>query len=102
MLNKIVLTVAVSALISFPGYSQDVAKGEKLYMGECKICHGPKAEGMERKKSPKLAGQHAWYTLSQLMNFKKGDRKNATMQGTVSAFTEQEFKDVSAYLETLK
>jgi cytochrome c553 len=68
----------------------------------CAGCHGANAHGSETL--PRLAGQHAQYTLNQLKQFNKRERTNdnAVMHGIASKLTELEAKAVSAYLSGLK
>ena len=68
----------------------------------CASCHGANAHGTETL--PRLAGQHAQYTLNQLKQFNKRERTNdnAVMHGIASKLTELEAKAVSAYLSGLK
>jgi cytochrome c553 len=68
----------------------------------CAGCHGVNAHGSE--SLPRLAGQHAQYTLNQLKQFNKRQRNNdnAVMHGIASKLTELESKAVSAYLSGLK
>lgn len=60
-----------------------VQAGQKLYRGgdaaagvpACAACHAPDGAGIP-KNYPRLAGQHAEYTLAQLKAFKAGERGN--------------------------
>ena len=53
--------------------SGDVAQGKAAY-AICVTCHGANGEGNQALNSPKLAGQHDWYTVRQLQNYKSGVR----------------------------
>jgi cytochrome c553 len=85
----------------------DVAKGEALYnagdakrgLAACMSCHGP--NGVSGGGTyPKLAGQHASYTVKQLKDYKAGkDRPNAIMTAFAGMMTEQDMINVAAYLE---
>ncbi len=68
----------------------------------CAACHGANAHGTE--SLPRLAGQHAQYTVNQLRQFNKRERTNdnAVMHGIASKLTELETKAVAAYLSGLK
>jgi cytochrome c553 len=68
----------------------------------CAGCHGANAHGTD--SLPRLAGQHAQYTLNQLKQFNKRERTNdnAVMHGIASKLTELEAKGVAAYLSGLK
>ena len=84
----------------------DPAKGETLYtngdaargLPACVSCHGA-AGASTIAQNPKLAGQHEAYVYKQLMNFKGPDRKNAIMTPYASAMTDDDMKNVAAYLD---
>ena len=102
----ILAVMAIVSLISTPLFAGDAAAGKTVYM-QCQACHGPNGEGMEALKAPKLAGQHAWYTESQLKKFKdgvrgKGDPTAATMIPFATMLNDKQMADVSAYIATLK
>ena len=83
----------------------DPAKGETLYtqgapdrnVPACLSCHGA-AGNSGAAANPKLAGQQAEYTHKQLADFKAKTRSNAIMTPYASALSDQEMKDVGAYL----
>ena len=89
-----------------------VEEGKKLYQGgnlenfipACSSCHSPNGQGIP-PHYPRIDGQHAAYTLSQLQAFRLGTRNNDTnsaMQMIVSRMSEQEMKAVSEYITTLR
>ena len=88
--------------------SGDVAKGKTLY-AVCAACHGDKAQGIEAMAGPRLAGQNDWYLVNQIQKFKKGqrgyhnsDHGGRQMRPMVATLaTEQDIKDVVAYINTL-
>ena len=52
---------------------------------------------------PRLSGQHADYTVAQLVNFRDGKRTNSTqMTGVASKMTDREIKAVSDYIAGLR
>jgi cytochrome c553 len=63
----------------------------------CGSCHGPDGNKALMPEYPKLGGQHASYTESQLHEFKSGVRNNAIMLGQVAALSDQDMADVAAY-----
>lgn len=67
-------------------------------VASCASCHGPTGDGTAQL--PRLAGQHAAYTESQLKEFNKRDRTNdnAVMHAIASKLTELEMRAVSVYL----
>jgi len=86
--------------------------GKKLYQGgnlentipACSSCHSPNGQGIP-PHYPRLDGQHAAYTLSQLQAFRQGTRKNdmnEVMRTIVSRMSVQEMKAVSEYIASLR
>ncbi|MCU6432193.1 cytochrome c4 [Undibacterium sp. Jales W-56] len=87
----------------------DPAKGEALYTNgdgargivACASCHGT-AGNSTITVNPKLAGQHEAYLAKQLSNFTGPDRNNAVMTTFAKAMTEDDMKNLAAYLSTQK
>lgn len=84
--------------------------GEKIYRGgiaasnvpACAGCHGPAGAGLP-KQFPRLAGQHADYTLAQLRTFRTGERANAPMMMAIAArMTDAEMAAVADYMQGLR
>lgn len=84
--------------------------GEKIYRGgiaatgvpACASCHSPNGSGLP-KQFPRLAGQHADYTLVQMKAFRTGERANAPMMMAISAkMTDAEMAAVSDYIQGLR
>jgi cytochrome c553 len=89
-----------------------IAEGQKIYKGgnagsgvpACASCHGPAGSGIP-VQFPRLAGQHSKYVLSQLKNFRSGDRANdggKMMQVIARKMTDQEMKAVAEYINGLR
>ncbi|HZW21887.1 c-type cytochrome [Noviherbaspirillum sp.] len=84
----------------------DAAKGEQLYNSgdasrgviACAGCHGA-AGNSTIVQNPKLAGQHAEYLAKQLADFKTPQRNNPVMSGIAKGMSEQDIKNVAAYLD---
>ena len=96
----ITLTVATSSFCSMT-YADDAAKGAELFK-QCIICHGDKGDGNPAQKAPRIAGQHDWYIFKQLQDIKAGvTRKNPVMIPFVSKLSEQDMKDLAAYISKL-
>jgi cytochrome c553 len=84
--------------------------GEKIYRGgiaatgvpACASCHGANGAGIP-KQFPRLAGQHADYTLAQMRAFRLGERANAPMMMTIAAkMTDAEMQAVADYTQGLR
>ncbi|MBI2519819.1 MAG: c-type cytochrome [Bdellovibrio sp.] len=95
------LAISLTLTLSFHSYGQDIAKGARYYKENCAICHGQDALGIERKLTPRLAGQKGYYLLDQLNRFKSGKRPAVEMKATYDAMNKQEMKDVAAFLEKM-
>jgi len=77
----------------------DLAKGEASFGTVCASCHG--ADGNSGSPAnPKLAQQHPEYLVKQLQEFKSGKRANAIMSGMVANLSEQDMKNMAAWLGT--
>lgn len=89
--------LSVSAALAAPGaLAAGDASAGKSKASTCAGCHG--ADGNSANPIwPKLAGQHAGYTVKQLQDFKSGARENATMKPMATALSEQDMQDLAAY-----
>ena len=52
----------------------DKALGKKLYEQRCVQCHGERAEGNYKLKSPALDKLEGWYFIEQMRKFRSGQR----------------------------
>ena len=96
-----------------PGFAKDkdlVVMGERIYRGglsdrnipACASCHSPNGAGMPAQY-PRLSGQHADYTASQLTAFRDGVRKNNNvMTGVAAKLNDREIRAVSDYVAGLR
>jgi cytochrome c553 len=87
-----------------------VRMGERIYRGgiadrqiaACAGCHSPNGAGIP-SQYPRLSGQHAEYTASQLNAFRSGARhNNAQMTGVAAKMNDLEIKAVSDYIAGLR
>jgi cytochrome c553 len=84
----------------------DPAKGEAIYTNgdagrnitACASCHGA-AGNSTIVQNPKLAAQHEAYTHKQLMDFRTPDRNNPIMTPLAKALTEDDMRNIAAYLD---
>jgi cytochrome c553 len=85
----------------------DPAKGEKFFNTAppdgvaCASCHNPDGNS-EITANPKLAQQHPEYLSKQLQEFKAGKRVSAIMQPMVERLTEDDIRNVAAFLGSRK
>lgn len=79
----------------------DLAKGEASFNTVCAACHGQ--EGNSGTPAyPKLAQQHPQYLVKQLQEFKSDKRANPIMKGFASALSDEDMKNIAAYLGSKK
>ena len=97
---QVSMIITFCALFSSSARAQDAAKGGTLY-AQCISCHGEKGEGSMAQKAPKLSGQHDWYIVKQLTEAKNGVRKSPVMSSYASKLSEQDMKDLAAYIAKL-
>jgi cytochrome c553 len=105
---KLIASLLIAAALVAPALSNasepvakaakpDLAKGEATYSAVCASCHG--ADGNSGSPAyPKLAQQHPEYIVKQLQEFKSGKRANAIMSGMVAALSEDDMKNIGAWL----
>ena len=79
----------------------DLAKGAQSYAAICVACHA--ADGNSTVPlQPSLAQQHPEYTHKQLMEFKSGVRQDPIMQGFAATLSEEDSRNIAAWLATQK
>jgi cytochrome c553 len=96
-----------------PGFAKDkelVMLGERIYRGgiadrqvpACAGCHSPNGAGIP-SQYPRLGGQHADYSASQLTAFRDGIRKNNLQMTQIAAkMNDREIRAVSDYIAGLR
>jgi cytochrome c553 len=89
-----------------------VAQGKKLYMGgdlerkitACSACHGPRGNGLELAKFPKISSQHPAYIKAQLEQFRSKERANdlnGMMQDVAAKLSDADIELLSQYIAAL-
>jgi cytochrome c553 len=103
----------VTAKAAKPGFAKDkalVSLGERIYRGgiadrqiaACAGCHSPNGAGIPAQY-PRLSGQHADYTATQLVAFRDGKRANSLQMTQVAAkLNDREIKAVADYIAGLR
>lgn len=93
--------------------SPEIAEAAKnFYMGGdmergipgCTACHGPRGNGLELAKFPKISGQHPAYLKSQLEKFRsglRGNSPNGMMSDLSSKLTDEDIELLSHYISAL-
>ncbi|WP_345250887.1 c-type cytochrome [Pigmentiphaga soli] len=118
MLGASAVTPSLAADAAAPARPKvDAAKGDQLFNNgdasrniiACASCHGPGGNSAAAA-NPKLAGQHPEYIYKQLTNFqvqqgaKTADRPSPVMSALAAPLTEEDKRNIAAYLgaQTLK
>jgi cytochrome c553 len=87
-----------------------IALGQKIYRAgiaekgipACAGCHSPNGAGIPAQY-PRLSGQWADYSTSQLVAFREGTRKNSLQMTTIATkMSDAEMKAVSDYMAGLR
>jgi cytochrome c553 len=109
---KLFASLLIAATLALPALSvqasepkaaakPDLAKGEASYGAVCAACHG--ADGNSgTPANPKLAQQQPEYLVKQLQEFKSGKRANAIMSGMVAALSDDDMRNIAAWLASKK
>ena len=96
-----------------PGFAKEkalVSLGERIYRGgitdrqvpACAGCHSPNGAGIP-SQYPRLSGQHADYSVSQLVAFRDGVRNNNLQMSQIAAkMNDREIKAVADYIAGLR
>lgn len=95
--------------LSFNVFAEgDPEKGKSVF-AICAGCHGAQGQGNDGIEAPRLQGQHDWYLLTQLQNFKSGargkhekDQGGQLMSGIIASVDPDNFEHVVAYIMTLE
>ena len=93
--------------------AQYLERGEQLWRGgdlakgitACMACHHPQGLGNELANFPRLKGQNAEYTASQLKKYRSGERKNdinGIMRMIAAKMSDEDIEAVSSYAAGLQ
>jgi cytochrome c553 len=85
-----------SRVLNVPRIEGDVERGEALYNGQCKKCHGTTGSG--RGSVPGLIGQYSEYLRLQMDYFMTGERINKPMDKYLKSLTADDVEALLAYL----
>lgn len=103
-MKKIIFTLALMLGVVGVAHAQGDAEAGKAKSATCAACHGPDGNS-PIDMYPKLAGQHASYTVKQLQEFKAAatgseGRANAIMGGMAMPLSEEDMADLAAFYAT--
>lgn len=105
-MKKITVALLLSAVTLGASAGGNVDTGKTLAEKyACATCHGKDYNTPIDPSYPKLAGQHRDYLEHALVAYKRVDgangRNNAIMTGQVKPLSNQDIKDIAAYLHSL-
>ena len=94
-------TLLTAAAKAQPISQAEISKAQKLATQVCAACHAVDGNSAQ-PANPVLAGQHAAYTLKQLMNFrsengKAAERSNPVMAGMAANLSPEDMRELAAY-----
>lgn len=91
--------VAVPASAQSNDAKGDAARGRMLFYS-CVGCHGIPTYNYAYPhfNVPKIGGQNYQYIVNALKAYASGKRKNPTMQAQASSLSEQDIRDLAAFL----
>ncbi len=100
--KKLALSIAllIAATSSTLHAAGKVAEG-KTKAASCAGCHGEKGNS-PMPLFPKLAEQHPSYLIKQLVEFKDGSRKDATMAPMAMGLSEDDMEDIAEFYAAQK
>jgi cytochrome c553 len=118
-MRRIPAMLVAAALFCLTGASQaeadkvtvNIGAGKQIFLNgkgdvpACQTCHGPKGLGDDGMQTPRLANIGYAYVVKQLTNIADDARvvmTNPMMNIVAKGLTEQDRKDVAAYLNTLE
>lgn len=95
--------------------SGDPSRGQD-FSRYCLRCHGERGQGYKAPKvikfkslyGPRISGQHDWYLIRQLRNYRDGirgsskDKSTAIMWAEAKVLKDQDIFDLVAYIGTLE
>ncbi len=113
-LNEAELEEVVVTVAAFPRhptvktFAADVAEGKWVFEDQCMECHRYNGSGEKVFGSSPLTAFQDWYLAAQLEKFRLGvrgyhakDEKGQMMKHLTSYLSEEDVKNVSAYIATL-
>ncbi|MDD5297039.1 MAG: c-type cytochrome [Rhodocyclaceae bacterium] len=93
---------AMEKVMIIPRAEGNTVAGATLYRDECQDCHDKTGRG--RGRIPRLAGQYTSYLTKQMASFIRKERLHdeKTPGGVLNQLSEQNLKDIMAYITTLQ
>lgn len=99
--------IALSAFVSFPASAESQIDAGKAAVAKfnCASCHGADFNTPIDPAYPKIAGQHKDYLAHSLTAYRRGtganSRSNPIMGPLAKQLSDQDIKNIAAYLHSL-
>lgn len=99
---RVLMAAAAAAGLCGPAAAQTApaAAYAERYAALCAACHGANGRS-DQPGTPVLAGQPAFYTITQLFLFREGRRSNEAMTAIAKTLKDDDLRGFSAYVGTL-
>lgn len=103
---KQTLRIAASLVLAsatLPAFAQGDVNNGRVLAYTCAGCHGvPGYKNVyPHYHVPKIGGQNYEYLVTALNAYRSGERRHPTMRAQAESYTEQEIRDISAFLSSL-
>lgn len=101
------LALFAAALFAVPALAADASKGDpkagKALVYTCGGCHGVAGykNAYPNYHVPRIAGQNFDYLVAALTEYKKGERSHPTMRAQGQSLSDEDIRNVAAYLSSL-
>jgi cytochrome c553 len=96
------IILATAALAGAAGADGDAANGSKLFE-TCRGCHSVPSytNAFPNYHVPKIGGQHAGRVVAALAAYRSGERGHPTMHAQAASLSDQDLKDIAAYVASV-
>jgi cytochrome c553 len=94
-------TVGLALAVLTPAFSATPPDTIAQRMKACVVCHGQEGRATNQGYFPRIAGKPAGYLFNQLVNFREGRRKNATMTYLVDQMSDDYLMEIADYFARL-
>jgi len=94
---KLILLLLAAA----PAFAASVPDDMAQRMQACVACHGKEGRATNAGFFPRIAGKPAGYLYNQLVNFRDGKRRNATMAYLVDHMSDAYLREIAQYFAGL-
>lgn len=101
------IALFATTLLAVPALAADTGKGDpkigKSLVYTCGGCHGVTGykNAYPNYHVPRIAGQNYDYIVAALTEYKKGERSHPTMRAQGESLSDEDIRNVAAYLSSL-